>query len=166
MGLFVLNYWTIFLPTLSWFRFWTLAMLLKVADHVAECGSHRSFSVSVTWKLNLELWRILNLGSAQDGLRCHTSLEAVSTSSSNVAVRIFQQPLHFFLFALKFLWSLSYLKRMSRLSSLLGKYLSTTPTTNRNKQKNPSNAESFFFLLVFFVVSLIMGSVTDLFINW
>lgn len=155
MGLFVLNYWTIFLPTLSWFRFWTLAMLLEVADHVAECGSHRSFSVSVTWKLNLELWRILNLGSAQDGLRCHTSLEAVSTSSSNVAVRIFQQPLHFFLFALKFLWSLSYLKRMSRLYRLLGKYLSTTPTTNRNKQtKKTPQMQNLFFSFWFSLLSV------------
>lgn len=76
--------------------------------HVAGNGwscfrmwSHRSFSVSVTWKLNLDLWRILNLGSAQDGLRCHTSLEAVSASCSNAAVRFFNSS---FIFS-SLLWS-------------------------------------------------------------
>lgn len=133
VGLLVWNYWPQFSypvgfdsDSAHWPWCWKWLLTL------AECESHRSFSVLVTWKLNLELWRILNLGSAQDGLRCHTFLEAAPPVP--MLLWDFQQPLRFLLFALKFLWSLSYLKRMGKLSSLLGKSLSTTPIANKNKK--------------------------------
>lgn len=151
----------------SFHTYFDLIQILNTG-HVARNGwsccriwSHRSFSVSVTWKLNLELWRILNLSSAQDGLRCHTSLEAVSTSSSNVVVRFFNSP---FIFSF-LLWSFFDLSATRREWANFLAYQEniSQPPPLQIKTKNKLQIQNLFFsFLVFFAEYLIVGSVTDL----